>query len=322
MSRSRRWTITLNNPTIPIEQLYHPSLMSYLVAGSEIAPSTGTPHFQIYLETVKKMSFQPLVDELQTLWNGKPSLRSSKGSADQNRVYCLKENSSAWIEQGNAMKPGQRTDLESVKDAILEGASMADLYGTNFTAMVKYPAGMALAYKILSPHMNSKPKKCFGLDEFPWWAQKVSTIQDSLNQGTVILWGPAGSGKTCFARALLPGALFVTHMDDLTKFNPVTHTGLIFDDMSLLHLHREAQIACVDFDDERSIHVRYTTAFIPAGTKKIFTTNIDQGHIYMAGDAALERRVKKFEMRREVVMEAALDQPVELNWDNGPFAEF
>lgn len=74
----------------------------------------------------------------------------------------------------------------------------------------------------------------------------------------------------------------------------------------------------VDFDDERSIHVRYTTAFIPAGTKKIFTTNVQDGHIYMAGDAAIERRVAKFEMRREVVVQP-IEPGIELNWEAGPF---
>lgn len=245
-------------------------------------------------------------EELLLLWGAKPHVEPSKADQHCNRVYALKDKSPQWMEMGKAMKQGKRTDLDSVREAIVSGASMVDLYSSNFTAMVKYPAGMALAYKVLSPHMNAKPKKSFGLDEFPWWAQKVASIQEAVTQGTVILWGPSGSGKTCFARSLLPGALFVTHMDDLTKYNPVTHTGMIFDDMSLLHLHREAQIQLLDFDDERSIHVRYTTAFIPAGTKKIFTTNVDQGHIYTAGDPALERRVKKWELRREVVI-----QPVE-----------
>jgi len=105
-----------------------------------------------------------------------------------------------------------------------------------------------------------------------------------------IFWGPPGCGKTEYAKQLLPDALFVTHMDDLRQFSPENYTGIIFDDMAFAHMPREAQIHIVDFDNPRSIHVRYGTALIPAGTIKIFTTNVRDGRIF-TDDAAINRRL-------------------------------
>lgn len=81
-------------------------------------------------------------------------------------------------------------------------------------------------------------------------------------------------------------------MDDLIHFESGEYDGIIFDDMDFRHLPRVAQIHILDTDDRRSIHCRYTCANIPAGTRKIFTTNEDGGSIFSFPDPALDRRCK------------------------------
>ena len=49
--------------------------------------------------------------------------------------------------------------------------------------------------------------------------------------------------------------------------------GIVLDDMSFAHLPRETIIHLLDWDVDRSIHCRYNCAYIPHGTRKIFTTN-------------------------------------------------
>jgi hypothetical protein len=78
-------------------------------------------------------------------------------------------------------------------------------------------------------------------------------------------------------------------MDDLGNFDIANHTGIVFDDMCFKHLPRTAQIHLVDQDDDRSIHIRYTTAFIPAGTPKVFTSNTPD--IFEVHDEAIDRRI-------------------------------
>lgn len=107
-----------------------------------------------------------------------------------------------------------------------------------------------------------------------------------------ILHGPPGIGKTEFAGALLPGCLFITHVDDLRHFDPDVHSGIVFDDMEFRHYPRTAQIHLLDWNHDRSIHIRYGTARIPARTRKIFTTNEEGGRIFDLDDGAIKRRVE------------------------------
>lgn len=106
------------------------------------------------------------------------------------------------------------------------------------------------------------------------------------------LWikGTTGIGKTTWAKknAKKP-SLFIRHMDQLRYFQPGFHQSLIFDDMSFLHLPREAQIHILDQDDVSALHLRNVIATIPPGTQKIFLSNID---IFDTSDPAIDRRVR------------------------------
>lgn len=105
---------------------------------------------------------------------------------------------------------------------------------------------------------------------------------------SICIQGPSGIGKSTWAKREAPKpALWVTHLDNLKAFDSTIHKSIIFDDMSFLHIPREAQIHLVDNDDTRSIHIRYGVATIPEGTRKIFTSN---GPIFST-DPAIGRRI-------------------------------
>jgi len=267
--------------------------MEYLVAGKEVGAS-GTPHFQVYLETKTKRFVVPLAKKLAAAWGcGQPHVEIAHGSVEQNKTYCSKDG--IFLEFGTPMKQGARTDLSSVIADIASGSSMKQLWEEHPEIMIKYSTGIKQCYQNTSPNLKCGPLKTFSLEEYPHW--NTEEIQATLGVKAVILWGESGLGKTCYARALLPNALFVCHMDDLHQFDKATHDGIIFDDFSIKHLHREAQIHLLDTDNPRSIHCRYQTANIPAGTKKIFTTNERHGIIYSADDMAIERRLRTFQCR-------------------------
>lgn len=281
--------------------------MSFLVIGQEVAPSTGTPHLQIYLETTTKRLSTALSKKLQQVWslNGPPHVEAAIATAEQNIVYCSKDKSYAQF--GEPMTPGARMDLSAVIAGIAQGFSLRELWREFPEVMIKYSNGIRQCYQHTSPNLNQAAMKTFLLADFDWC--DAEGITRALGERSVILWGDSGVGKSCFARALLPKALFVTHMDDLLQYDQGTHDGIIFDDIGISHFHREAQIHILDTDQPRSIHCRYQVANIPAGTKKIFTTNNDGGIIYINGDPALERRVEKFRMV------ARPDEGQELVWD-------
>lgn len=118
---------------------------------------------------------------------------------------------------------------------------------------------------------------------------QLSTL--SFPGGSFVLIGPSGCGKSTWAKRVAPKpALFVSHIDDLRKFNADVHKSIIFDDMDFNHWPRTAQIHLVDQHDVRSINVRYGTVTIPAGTPKIFTSNLPP----FSMDPAIDRRISSF----------------------------
>jgi len=109
-------------------------------------------------------------------------------------------------------------------------------------------------------------------------------------QQSLVFIGKAGCGKTTFVKHFAPKpALFVTHIDTLKQFNKHYHKSIIFDDMSFSHWPRETQIAIVDKEQPRAIHIRYGVAEIPAGIPKYFTAN---RFPFQPNDGAIERRIR------------------------------
>lgn len=119
---------------------------------------------------------------------------------------------------------------------------------------------------------------------------------------SIFLHGPSSTGKTYFACAHFANPLLVSDMDQLKEFKPGFHDGLVFDDMSFLHIPPEKVIHLVDQDFERAIRCRHTNAVIPANTPKIFTHNDPNPFYSMEGSmkatefqkVAIDRRIDRY----------------------------
>lgn len=128
----------------------------------------------------------------------------------------------------------------------------------------------------------------------------------TISEGNTLLIGRSGSGKSTWAKRESPKpALWVTHMDDLKNFEPGYHRSIIFDDLSFQHLPATSQIHLVDWNDARSIHVRYGIAQVPAKTTKIFTCNSYPFTEDGEEAIAIRRRVRTYRLGRvgEVTLE-------------------
>ena len=250
----------------------------YLVFGKETAPTTGCVHIQgyVYFTNARSMA------GVKRILSSRLHLEKSKGSPQQNREYCQKDGE--WKEAGSIPQQGARTDLQAVQSLLDGGATMLDVSRAHFREFVMYRNNLEIYRRMVNSRRVSSE---FSLSDFPEaWPREYNWDR------SVIIWGESGIGKTEYAKALLPGALMVSHMDDLLEFDPDTHSGIIFDDMDFKHLPRTSQIHLVDVDNDRSIHCRYRTAFVPARTKKIFTTNESSGLIVELADAAVKRRIE------------------------------
>lgn len=121
-----------------------------------------------------------------------------------------------------------------------------------------------------------------------------------LDRATVLV-GPSGCGKTTWARREIPKpALFVRHSDDLRSFRVGYHVGIVFDDMCFNGdasgkgaWPRTSQIHLLDWYVGSSIHVRYSTVYIPAKVHKIFVGNY---FMFTGNDEAINRRIHCIEL--------------------------
>lgn len=283
---ARKWVFTLNNYTE--EEVEHIKSLStdlsaknirYLCFGKEIAPSTGTPHLQGYIEFINPV--RP--PRVSAVLGRRCRNKKANGTAEQNRVYCSKEEGEFFEAGRYSRGQGSRSDLDKIREMIQDGATEKEIAEQHFAQWVRYRASFQ-AYRTLI--LNAPSLGRFPLDSFP---NEWPRIMDWSK--TIVLWGDSGIGKTQFALALIGKALLVSHMDDLKKFDTSIHEGIIFDDMDINHFPRSAQIHITDQDQDRSIHCRYGNAIIPMNTKKIFTTNEENGACMLVTDPAIKRRI-------------------------------
>lgn len=171
------WCFTWNNPPDDckerLETLINTCDPNYIIAGDEVAPTTGTPHIQGYIHWKYSVSFAQVKSFIpQAHW------KRAFGNKGENKKYCSKE--SVLLEYGAPPRPGTRTDIIDVKRILTNGGTMKDVVlHTNSYQAAKFGE---LFLKYASPAKRN-------------WIPTVTWI-----------WGPTGSGKTrkAFAEAKDP----------------------------------------------------------------------------------------------------------------------
>lgn len=103
--------------------------ITYLCYAKEIAPTTGTKHLQGYLEMANAKTISALKKSLK---NKSYHFEVSKGSAEDNRNYCMKtiddeDENERWTEYGSPKQQGERTDLINIKNEIVKGKKVDDI---------------------------------------------------------------------------------------------------------------------------------------------------------------------------------------------------
>lgn len=144
---NRAYVFTVNNPVGPL--LFTDPRVRYAVWQRELAPTSGTPHFQGYLEFKSPMR-RPAV--LVLLPPG-AHVEPRNGTRDQARDYCRKVDTRAPGDDSGPFEYGEwtaggagtRSDLDALKRRLDEGASeevLADeMFGTwsrNYKVIERY----------------------------------------------------------------------------------------------------------------------------------------------------------------------------------------
>lgn len=86
-TRNRAWCFTYNNPVISLKGISTILEKYNYVVGEEIAPTTGTKHFQGYFNHKDSLTF----NKVKNLLPHGCHISKAFGSEEQNYIYCSKE---------------------------------------------------------------------------------------------------------------------------------------------------------------------------------------------------------------------------------------
>ena len=157
-----------------------PQPLRFLVLQLERGHESRRLHLQGYVQCSRPQRFSCLHRLLD------PGLACdvSRGSPDENLAYCTKDDTRVagpW-QSGQIVGQGRRTDLEALKQDILDGKDDAFLWENHFAAMAKYPkvASTLRAVRIRARTAGTAPGS-----EPPLQPLNV-----------YVYWGLPGSGKT------------------------------------------------------------------------------------------------------------------------------
>lgn len=166
--KARNHCFTLNNYTLEEEAAIHSWECSYMVIGREIAPDTGTPHLQGYVEWKNPRALSALKK-----LNPRIHWEVRKGTAVQASEYC-KKGGAIWM-TGEISSQGKRSDLQEVGRMALAGDNLKTIACSYPTTFVKFHKGIE---KLVALQMEDRSEP-----PIVTW-----------------IWGLAGRGKTRYCR--------------------------------------------------------------------------------------------------------------------------
>lgn len=242
----------------------------------------GGDHFHMYVEHERYVDRR--VSNLLSIAGRHPNIAKKSGETARKaaEAYCRKD--ADWVEYG--------FDAEDTLEVSL--CELAKAYPT-WSAWIDHCHLHKIPFQYCSASWNAVRGSDHDLTEETPIGGSIDAVELLLREfnptidTSIILLGRTGSGKTTWAKRQIPKpALFVSHVDDLKKFRPGFHVGIVFDDMDFHAWPRTSQIHLVDWDNARTIHARFHNAFIPEHTYKIFTCNVYP----FVTDSAIERRVE------------------------------
>lgn len=213
---SRRFCITLNNPTTPYPNLETFQNAKFLIYQLE-AGESGTPHLQIYLVLTRPTRYTRVVQQLPGC-----HIEGAKGNEQSNIKYCSKPEGrleGPW-EFGQRSQQGRRTDIQEYRDAILSNATDADLLERFPAQLARFPnfrSTVLLCSRAVEPEplpsLRDWQKNAVALLDSPPDPRKIHWFYDSMGN----------TGKSALARHLVAttGAFYCTggkHVDILFAY--------------------------------------------------------------------------------------------------------
>jgi len=133
----RNWVFTWNNYPENYKEILADLSAKYLICGEEIAPTTGTPHLQGYMEfenpRIRKSIFKKC--------KGMGFAEAANAEAAPNEKYTSKDGKTFTYGDHEVKQQGKRNDLLACKKIIDNGGSMLDVAEQSFGDFCRYFKG-------------------------------------------------------------------------------------------------------------------------------------------------------------------------------------
>lgn len=135
--------------------VYFIEYTSYIVFQEEQCPTTGSIHYQGYIELNKQLSLSTIKKYLSDYIH----IEARKGTAKQASDYCLKSETSVindWSPfiYGQLSEQGKRSDLEDSKNILDNGGKLIDL---PISHIVRYYKGFEKYISLQQQHRTTMP---------------------------------------------------------------------------------------------------------------------------------------------------------------------
>lgn len=186
LGRARAWTFTINNPKedkLFGDKLVEQYNVKYIIYSLEEGTTEHTRHWQGYIYFKNPRTMKGIK---QITFFKKAHLEIAKGTVEQNKVYITKAPINGIVyELGIKPEQGKRSDLETLKDLIIEQDYNMD------NLLIDYPQLIhrygKYAQSLFALQLKRKARK--GYTQF---------IDQETNKDIIVLWGKAGTGKTSY----------------------------------------------------------------------------------------------------------------------------
>lgn len=182
--------------------------------------ASGTPHLQCYFQTVAKIEPKKFATWLESKLGVRPHVEGAKGSSEQCVEYCSKDDTrepgteTVIINPNNYMeiaatesRQGAREDLEAVRSAIHDGASLADLITEYFDTFARYDRFLRQYYTDFHQQLVHKQliDSTSGTSLSTWQTDLVALITSPPPPRKISWWweSTGGVGKSFMARHLV-----------------------------------------------------------------------------------------------------------------------
>lgn len=266
--QSRYWCFTINNYTpddVRLCESLHPISTTFIIIGKEVGEN-GTRHLQGYIELPRRLR----LNQVSQLFNPlRPHFESRRGTAQQARDYCAKDNDFTEFGELSQAAPGQRNDLIALREYINTGATLADIAENHFSSFLRYERSIRAYRNMRSPQRT--------------WITEI-----------FVKWGVTGSGKTrsCHQHAEENGGSLYIHPGGSWFDGYDGHSLVLFDDFSGACFKLPYLLKLLD---RYPMQVPIKGGFVSwAPTKVFITSNIDPAVWYPNAHpehvAALRRR--------------------------------